>query len=114
MKSLLPEISVHIGVLFAETFFKQTSDSRPPFEASYVQNVLLPATDALSGRDKYGFWAIADTGMRQSELFGLVPDDIFLDEEIPMISGQQKTTALTTIGTDPCFFCFPFFRLIPF
>lgn len=29
--------------------------------------------------------AIADTGMRQRELFGLMPEDIFLNEEIPYV-----------------------------
>ncbi len=79
------EIDLDIGVLFAETFFKQTTNSRTPFEAKYVQEVLLPAIKTLNERDRYGFWAIADTGMRQTELFGLAPDDIFLDEKVPYI-----------------------------
>lgn len=79
------EIDLDIAPLFAETSFKETSNSRPPFEASYVQDVLLSAVQALNDRDQYGFWAIADTGMRQSELFGLMPEDIFLDEVIPYV-----------------------------
>lgn len=79
------EIDLDIGVLFAETFFKQSSNSRLPFEASYVQDVLFPAVQSMKDKNKYGFWAIADTGMRQSELFGLYPEDIFLDEDIPYV-----------------------------
>ena len=79
------EISLDITVLFAETFFKQAINSRTPFEAKFVQDKLLKAVLNLNDRDCYGFWAIADTGIRQSELFGLMPEDIFLDEKVPYI-----------------------------
>ncbi|MCG8483567.1 MAG: hypothetical protein MJA31_09690 [Clostridia bacterium] len=80
------EIDLDIGALFAETSFKETTNSRPPFEATYVQDVLLPAVQDLDVVEKYGFWAIADTGMRQCELFGLLPEeDIFLGTKIPFV-----------------------------
>lgn len=79
------EIGLDVGALFAETSFREMVISRPPFEAGYVRNVLLKAVCELNDRDKYGFWAIADTGMRQSELFGLQPEDIFLDDPIPHV-----------------------------
>ncbi|MFY0689070.1 MAG: phage integrase SAM-like domain-containing protein [Cyclobacteriaceae bacterium] len=79
------QIDLNVAALFVETSFKETSNSRPPFEAKYVQDILLPAVMDLNARDHYAFWAIADTGMRQSELFGLTPDDIFIEEEIPYV-----------------------------
>ena len=80
------EIDLDVAALFAETAFKEIANSRPPFEAKYVQDVLLKAVTQLSDKDCYAFWAIADTGMRQSELFGLHPEnDIFLEDEIPHV-----------------------------
>ena len=94
-------IELDIGVLFAETFFKQTSNSRPPFKAKFVQNVLLGSVQKLNDRDKYGFWAIADTGMRQSELFGLKPEDIFSEEEIPYVwIRPRKGYTLKTVDSE--------------
>ncbi len=55
--------------------FKEATNSRPPFEADFVQNVLLDAVRQLGERDRYSFWAIAETGMRQSELFGPHPEN---------------------------------------
>lgn len=83
--SINNEIDLEVSTLFIETFFKKTSNSRPPFEASYVQNILLPNLSSLNERDRNVLMAMADTGMRTVEVFGLRSDDIFLDSDIPHI-----------------------------
>lgn len=79
------EIDVDFEPLFAKTNFRNNSRSRPPFEASYVQNTILPKLDAFNERDRGVIMVMADTGARLSEIFGLIPEDIKLDEEIPYI-----------------------------
>ncbi len=83
--SLNNEIDVDTEALFVKTNFRDEKRSRPPFEASYVQNELLLRLHDLGVEDRMVIWAIADTGARVSEIFGLAPEDIRLDEEIPFI-----------------------------
>lgn len=83
--SLNYEIDLKISSMFVETSFKNVENSRPPFEASFVQNQILPALGKLEEIDRFACMAIADTGARQREIFGLLPEDIKLDEDIPYI-----------------------------
>lgn len=82
------ELQVEIEPLFVKTRFKYVPKSRPPFEASFVQNILLPGLSGLNDRDKMVVYAMADTGARESEIFGLRPQDIYLNEDIPYIHIQ--------------------------
>lgn len=79
------EIELEVSSLFIETFFRESINSRPPFEASFVQNTLLPNLTTLNERDRSVLWAMADTGMREVEVFGLAPDDILISDEMPFI-----------------------------
>ncbi len=79
------EVDIDFAPLFAKLNFRLTSKSRPPFEASYVQNKLLPSLHVFNDRDRSIIMAIADTGARLSEIFGLLPEDIKLEEDIPFI-----------------------------
>lgn len=83
--SMYHEIDMDTGLLFAETKFQYNPGIRPSFEAKYVENKLLPSLGELNKRDRYVIYAIADTGAREVEIFGLSPEDIKLDEEIPFI-----------------------------
>lgn len=81
------QIDSDFDVMFSKVRLKEVEASRPPFDAQYVQDVLLSPT-ALSGLHEQArllVYAMADTGARESELCGLKPGDIFLDEEIPYI-----------------------------
>ncbi len=71
--------------LFKDTKFKRSTNSRLPYEADYVQNTLLKGLDKLNHKDRMVLYAMADTGARNSEIFGLLPQDIFLEEAIPYI-----------------------------
>lgn len=81
------EIGTNIDVLFARTRLKELDNSRPPFEASYVQQTLLRggALAYLNAEARLLIFAMADTGARESELIGLQPDDILLEDNIPHI-----------------------------
>lgn len=79
------EIALDTGPLFVETSFYYEPQSRRPFEASYVQKTLLASLSELNERDRHVVYAMADTGAREVELFGLLPEDIRLDEDIPFI-----------------------------
>lgn len=79
------QLQLDIEQLFKDTKFKRNTNSRLPYEAEYVQNNLLKGLDKLNHKDSMVLYAMADTGARNSEIFGLLPDDIFLNEEIPYI-----------------------------
>ena len=79
------ELSLDIEPLFVDTKFQYKVKSRPPFEARYVQDTLLPGLSELNERDKMVLYVMADTGAREREIFGLMPEDIRLDTEIPFI-----------------------------
>ena len=79
------ELPVDVDPLFVKTRFQYIPKSRPPFEAAFVQNTLLPGLDKLNARDRMAMYAMADTGARESEIFGLRPEDIFLEAPIPFI-----------------------------
>lgn len=83
--SLNNEIDIDCDALFVKVNFRNNNNSRPPFEASFVQNRLLKGLGTLNERDRHVIMAIADTGARISEIFGLLPDDIKLNDDIPHI-----------------------------
>jgi integrase len=81
------EIEIGVDALFARTRLKELDNSRPPFEARFVQETLLSG-NALSGLNTEArllIFAMADTGARESELIGLQPEDILLEGNIPHI-----------------------------
>ncbi len=83
--------SLEAGDRFDEMFRKMRFSGkytpRPPFEAAYVQDVLLRSLDKLNDDAKYLVFAVADTGARESDLIALDAKrgDIVLDAEIPHI-----------------------------
>lgn len=97
------EINTDFDLLFAKIRLKELQNSRPPFEAEYVQNVLL-SSDALNGLNQEArllIFAMADTGARESELIGLQQEDIFLDKTIPYIWIRPKENhSLKTVTSE--------------
>ena len=83
--ALQHEVHVDFEPFFVKTRFQYTPQSRPPFEASYVQDKLLIALEGLNERDRMVMYAMADTGAREAEIFGLRQEDIRLDDAIPFI-----------------------------
>ncbi|AXG69598.1 site-specific tyrosine recombinase XerC [Kordia sp. SMS9] len=79
------EIDIDFEPLFLRTRFQYKVKSRPPFEVSFVQNTLLRKLDGLNDRDRMVIMALADTGARISEIFGLKSEDIKLNDEVPFI-----------------------------
>lgn len=79
------QINIDYYPMFTKINFRNNSKSRPPFEASFVQNILIPSLYVFNDRDRAVIMAIADTGARLSEIFGLMPQDIKLDAEVPFI-----------------------------
>ena len=84
------EIPFDEDVLFARIRFKLDTKSRPPFEANYVQETLLPSLNGLNEDARMLVYAMADTGARESELVGLDKSDIFLNGEVPYIWIRAK------------------------
>jgi integrase len=81
------EIDIDVDSLFSSAKFKNKQSSRVPFEASFVQNQILNPENlaGLNEEAKALVYIMADTGARVSEVIGLLPEDIFLDKEIPFI-----------------------------
>lgn len=81
------QIETDFKHLFAETRLVEDSESRPPFEPSFVQDTLLtgPALDGLNNQSKILIYMMTETGARESELIGLLPEDYFLNEEVPHV-----------------------------
>ncbi|MGH1404365.1 MAG: DUF6538 domain-containing protein [Alphaproteobacteria bacterium] len=81
------EIKLDIESLFVDLKLKQSTNSRPSFEAEYVQEAFLKGSE-LCGLNKEArmlIYAMCDTGARISELIGLRAEDIDLKGEIPHI-----------------------------
>ncbi len=97
------EVETDFELLFAKIRLKEMERSRPPFEASYVQNTLL-CPNSLKGLNleaRLLIFAMADTGARESELIGLRKEDIFLDDPIAHIwIRAQKNRALKTVTSE--------------
>lgn len=83
--ALQNELPIDFDPLFVKVRFQYVPKSRPPFEASFVQKTLLPGLDKLNDRDRMVMYAMADTGARESEIFSLRPEDIFLNTPVPYI-----------------------------
>lgn len=84
------QIEFDEDVLFARTRFKLIKTSRPPFEAEFVQDTLLPSLSGLNDDARMMVFAMADTGAREAELIGLDKNDIILDAPIPYIWIRAK------------------------
>lgn len=97
------EIETDFDIIFSKLRLKELEQSRPPFEASYVQHTLLSG-NALSGLNDEArllVFAMADTGARESELIGLHVKDIFLEEDIPYIWIRPRANhSLKTITSE--------------
>lgn len=79
------QLELDFDPLFSKTFFRKVTNSRPPFEASYVQDTLLSGLESMNEMDRMILFALADTGARISEIFGLMQEDIHLDNTTPFI-----------------------------
>ena len=79
------EIDIDYEQMFLKTRFQYQVLSRRPFEAKYIQDKILPNLEGLPERYKCVIWVMADTGARISEIFGLAPEDIRLNDDIPFI-----------------------------
>ena len=93
------EVETDFELLFAKIRLKEVEQSRPPFEASYIQNTFLSSNslEGLNAEARLLIFAMADTGARESELIGLRAEDIILENDIPYIwIRPQKNRALKT------------------
>lgn len=91
-------IEMDTDLLFANTRFDYTKQSRPPFDAQYVQNTILTSIGSMKEVYQMIIMAMADTGAREAEIFGLASEDIYLNAPIPYIyirsrEGYQLKTA---------------------
>lgn len=78
-------MDIDTDTLFANTRFGYIKRFRPPFDAQYVQEHLLPSLGTMKEIYQMIIMVMADTGAREAEIFGLVPNDIYLDTAIPYI-----------------------------
>lgn len=105
VKDMLSTVALSEGLvidfesMFTRTALRLKKNSRPPYEAAYVQKTLLSsgALEGLNEDARYLVYAMADTGARESELIALRPEDIFLKSKIPYIwirrhAGSQLKT----------------------
>lgn len=91
MKTMVRELElgevIDVGSYFTELSFRGAKRSREPFDATFVQNVILKpgALDQLNIEARAIVYMMADTGARVAEITGLRPEDIILDADIPHI-----------------------------
>ena len=81
------EVETDFKLLFAETRLAEDVDSRPPFDVDFVQRRFLDsdALQDLNDQAKALVYMMVETGARESELIGLMPEDYILNHEIPHI-----------------------------
>ena len=86
------EISTDFEKLFVKKTFQEIKSSRPSYEYDFVQATFID-NDCLSGLNNQAR-AIAEmmieTGARDSEITGLLPEDFYLDAEIPYIHIREN------------------------
>lgn len=95
LKDVLMELVTDMGgdavmtvrPIFAGLNFKNEVRSREPFTPAFVQGSILKpgALAGLNDEARALIYIMADTGCRVSEVIGLLPEDIFLDADIPYI-----------------------------
>ncbi len=83
-------IEMDTDLLFANTGFDYIKRSRPPFDAHFVQNILLPSIGNMKEVYQMIIMVMADTGAREAEVFGLDAKDIYLDEPVPYIHIRSR------------------------
>lgn len=81
------QISTDFKLLFVDARLVENVESRPPFEATYVQETFLigAAFEGMNEQAQILIYMMMETGARELELIGLLPEDYFLDEEVPYI-----------------------------
>lgn len=95
------EISKDFEALFFKTKFSYQVASRPPFEADFVQSTLLHGLGSMNEAYQMILFVMADTGMRESEVFGLAPEDILLDHAVPHVYIRpRKGYRLKTLSSE--------------
>jgi integrase len=86
-------IGIDVDYLFKKMLLVNENEKRRlPFATDYITNTLLNS-DTLSGLNDQARWSIfacAETGAGINELTGLLPEDIFLDAEIPFIQIKPR------------------------
>ncbi len=80
-------LGLKIDTLFKKIVFKsKNKKSRLPFTSEQVIEILnSPKLNRMKPKHKWVIWALAETGMRPTEVAGLLPEDIQLDAEIPHV-----------------------------
>lgn len=106
VKSVLTMVAENMKIrldkeyLFGQLRFKEDdSGERHPFETDYIVNTLLAphSLTGLNAQAKYALYAMAETGAGISELVGLLPEEIHLDDPIPYIEiAARKGKGLKT------------------
>lgn len=91
--SLAKDLALDVAALFAGVMLKEKAVSRQPFDLDYIKGVILkPGTlDGLNEECRMLVWAMIDTGCRNAELIGLLPDEICLDARVPHIIVQPNS-----------------------
>lgn len=95
------KLPLDVQHLFRKLSFETKDDDarRLPFDTKYITDVLLNPAN-LKGLEEQAKWllhAFAETGAGISELVGLLPEDISLNDEIPHIAiTPRKHTGLKT------------------
>ncbi|MEM7602595.1 MAG: tyrosine-type recombinase/integrase, partial [Verrucomicrobiota bacterium] len=81
------EIPIDCEWLFSKVKFAKKYRVRPPFEAAFVEEkfVLGKELDGLNEEARQLIAVMIETGARESEIIGLMPEDFFLDAEVPHI-----------------------------
>ena len=97
------EIDVNFKIMFSEIRLKEEAVSRPPFEASFLQEIFLDqqALKGMNDQAQILSYIMTETGARESEIIGLLPEDFFINEPVPYIwIRKNKIRALKTPSSD--------------
>lgn len=86
-------LGIKIDILFKKIVFRaKYKKSRLPFTTEEILGILdNPKLNRMKAKHKWVVWALAETGMRPTEVAGLLPEDIRLDAEIPHVRIVDRT-----------------------
>jgi integrase len=86
-------LNLNLSHIFKKLLIKRDdSRKRLPFTSEYIVDTFLNPKNlkGLNDQARWVLYAFSETGAGLNELTGLLPEDIFLDEEIPYIHIRRR------------------------
>lgn len=79
------QLDLDVRTIFKDLKFKENTLSRLPYETAHIRDVIVQGLDTMGDEARMIVYAMIDTGCRNKEIIGLLPEDIRLADDVPHI-----------------------------